>query len=279
MMTLHEVARFADMTVFKDAYSSATFFGQLLLFNDSTRSGPATKRRVLEVGPDVALPAKKTITESLTGLTYIVSIPSYDYYNGTPIRAKYPVSPADGVIEIRTIGQLLANSGGITDAYADLTYLRRVILEDQSSFEQGFDVFLSNYYSVDRGTIIKFDGKYYRARQDSRKDEVGMTAVEVSQVHTPVGTATFQGAGTTFNPTNDSYTPPAAVPNVATFTESIFLDFVHEALGYVKLQPGDKAISFLKATVASVKAGDKIGNYRVLSVSDNSTFWTIHGRV
>lgn len=278
MMTLHDVARYADTVVFTDSHGSTTFFGQLLLFNDSTRSGPATKRRILDVGPDVTIPTRKTITEALTGVTYIVSVPSYDYYNGTPIRAKYPVTPADGQVHIRTIGEVLANSGGTTDAYADLTYLRRVILEDQSAFEQGFDVFFSRYYSIARGTIIKWDGKYYRTRQDSRPDEAGFTAVEVAQIYDPVKTWTFQAKGTTYNATNDNFTPPAAVTNVSVFVESAFLDFVHEALGFIKIEPGDKAVSFLKSAVAAPAVGDSIGAYKILSVSDNSTFWTIHGR-
>jgi hypothetical protein len=278
MMSLHDVARYADTVVFQDAHGTATFFGQILLFNDSTRSGPATKRRILDVGPNVSLPTRKTVVESLTGVTYIASIPSFDYYNGAPIRAKYPVTPADGQIHIRDIGQVLTNSGGVTDAYADLTYLRRVILEDQSSFEQGFDIYLSRYYSVDRGIIIKYDNKYYRTRQDSRPDEAGFTAVEVALIHDPVKTWAFQSKGSTYDPVDDDFSPPAAITGVSVFVETIFLDFVHEALGFNKLEPGDKAVSFLKSAVASVSVGDKIGDYQILSVSDNSTFWTIHGR-
>ena len=277
-MTLKDVARYADNVVFTDTYGSATFRGQILLFNDSTRSGPAAKRRILDVAPEVTIPTRRTITDS-AGNIYLVSVPSYDYYNGTAIRAKYPIVPSEGVATVRTIGQVLANSGGTTDLHVDFSFLRRVVIEDKSSFEQGFDVYFSRYNTINVGEIIVFGSKYYKARQDSRYDEVGFSAVEVVQIRSPLSTLTFQAKGSTYNASNDNYTPPAAISSVSTFIEYSHFDFEHAALGYTKVEPGDKAISFLKTAVTSVKSGDKIGNYNILNYVDNSTYWTTHARL
>jgi len=277
MMTLKDVARYADNVVFTDSYGSATFRGQVLLFNDSTRSGPAAKRRILDVAPEVTIPTRRTITDATTGIVYLVSVASYDYYNGVPIRAKYPIVPSEGQATVRTIGQVLSNTGGTTDLYVDFSYLRRVVTEEKSAFEQGFDVYFSRYHSISAGDIVVFGGKYYRARQDSRYDEVGFSAVEVLQLTSPVVSLTYQAQGT-FVPSTDSYTSPVTIAAVSCFVESVFFDFVHEALGYIKLEPGDRAISFLKTTVTSVKVGDTVGTYKILSVTSNSGFWTCHGR-
>jgi len=274
MMTLKEASRLGDTVTFTDAHGSSTFQGQVLLFNDTVSSGPSAKRRVLDVAPEVVIPVSNTVTDG--AVKYLVGSPSYDYWKGSKIRAKYTISPVT-TATLTNIGQILAAGSGTT-AYVDITYLKRVILEDQSDFEIGYDMYFSSYFSISKGDITISDGEYYRARQGHRVDEAGFHAVELVRLDSPLAQMDFQAKGTNYDSDTDTYTPPSVVSDVDVFVESAFLDFVHEALGFMKVEPGDRAISFLKATVAAVKAGDKLGAYSVLSVSDNSTFWTIHGR-
>jgi hypothetical protein len=137
---------------------------------------------------------------------------------------------------------------------------------------------MSSYFSASEGQVVYSGGNYYRFRQDTREDDIGFTVGESIKLRDPLGTATFQAAGTTYNPVADNLTPPAPITGVVTFSEHIILDYVHEALGFIPIAEGDKAISFLKSQVSSVKANDKIGTYKILSVDDRGTYWTIHGR-
>ena len=51
MMTLFDLAESANTELFEDAYGSGEqFTAQVQLYNESVRSGPASRRRILEVG-------------------------------------------------------------------------------------------------------------------------------------------------------------------------------------------------------------------------------------
>jgi hypothetical protein len=279
MLTLVEAAHYFDEQKFTDSYGSAYFYGQILPFADSTRSGNASKRRILEVAFGTVIPVKKVVTEEASGIKYLISSGAYDYYDGDVIRIKYPVMPVSDIFSIRTIGQVLAGTGGTTDAYVSPSYIRRVVYEtEQSDYDGGYEMYHSSYYTVTAGQIFYGSGKYYRARENSRIDDIGLGVTEAVELQAPVQTMTFQGAGTVYNPATDSYTPPAAVTGVSCFVEKALVDFYHEALGFVKIEEGDKSISFLKATITTVKPEDTIGGYRIMSVTDNSTFWTCHAR-
>jgi hypothetical protein len=278
MMTLTEAARFFDNQLFTDSYGTATFYGQVLTFADSTRSASSATRRILDVDPAVSIPTKRTVTESSSGNKYVVSNKASDFFQGEEIRAKYPILPVYSQYNIRSIDQVLLNAGGTTDAYMVPSYVRRNILNDSSEYAGSYEIHFSAYYSIDQGYIIQGGGKYFRARESSRVDDIGFGAVEVVELHEPLKTWTFQGKGTTYVPATDSYTAPAAITGVVCLVEHVSMDFQHEAMGYVKLEPGDRSISFLKATVAAAKVGDTIGAYRIESVTDHDNFWTVQGR-
>jgi hypothetical protein len=278
MMTLNQAARFFDEQLFTDSYGTATFYGQILVFADNTRSASSATRRILDVGPSVSIPQKRTITESVSGNKYIVAYKASDFFQGDEIRAKYPILPAYNQFNIRSIDQVLTGVGGVTDAYMVPSYIRRNIVEDNSDYLGSYEIHFSAYYAIPQGNIIHGEGKYYRVRENSRVDDIGFGAVEAVELQDPIKTYTFQGQGTIYDPVTDSYNTPAAINGVVCLVEHVTLDFQHEALGYVRLEPGDKSISFLKSVVAAVTVGDRIGNYRVESVTDHTTFWTVQGR-
>lgn len=278
MMTLQEAAGFFNEQLFTDSYGTATFYGQVLPFADSTRSAASATRRILEVRPAVAIPTKRTVTAYSSGIKYIISNKMPDYFQGEQIRAKYPILPVTAQYNIRSIPQVLASSGGITDAYMVPSYVRRQVVADAADYLGGYEINFSSYYAIAQGAIINGEGKYYRVRETSRVDDIGFGAVEAVELQSPIQTYTFQAQGTVYSPTPGTFNTVAPITGVVCLVENVMLDFQHEALGFVKLEPGDKSISFLKSVVASAKVGDMIGSFRVESVTDNATFWTVQGR-
>jgi hypothetical protein len=278
MMTLYEAAKFFDSAVFSDAFTpTTTFAGQLLPFPDSRNSGPSTRRRILEVAPDVVIPAKRSIKESNTSQVYIVAGASTDLFRGQSIRTKYPVTPAHGLFDYGTIGQFLANTGFSTDLYADLNYIRRFITEDKSSTEGGYEMLFGSSYYLVRGTVVRTGGRYYMATQDSRVEHSGFEIVEAVELRDPIKTQNIVIQGTTYNPTTDSYNS-TTVSNATTFVTEGVLDFDHEALGFIPIEAGDKTISVLKTTASTLSVGSTIGNYKVLSKVDRGTYFSTHAR-
>jgi hypothetical protein len=276
MMNLDDVALFFNETTFQDTYGTATFEGQVLAFEDVTRSGSSSKRRILEVGPDVSLPTQLTITEE-SGQTYIVGSPAEDYFQSSVIRVKHVIIPTSETVDIRSIGEVLADSGGTEDVYVDFVQLKRTTVEDDSDRYVSFEALATSYYSIEGGDILTDGVTFYRSREDSWIDEAGFTRVETVRLDDPLQQLTVESQGGSYDPVTDDYTI-TSTPNVSCFVEHIQFDFQHVALGYPSLEDGDKAISFLKSQVPTVKAGDKVGDYVVKNISDETTFWTVQGR-
>lgn len=275
MMNLSDVAKVFNTQVFTDAYGVDTFNGQILPYSDSVRSGPSTRRRILEVAPDVTIPTEKTVT---TGSDiYILAEGNPDFYNGSSIRIKHPILPVDTQYVFRTVGEILTGSGGTTGVYMAPSQIRREILEEQSEFVGRYELYFSPYYSVPTGIIFHSGTKYYRVREASRVDDIGFGVAEAVIVEDPISSVSVITKGTELNPTTDDYVSTTTT-DVSIFEEYISLNFQHEALGYVRLSPGDKALSFLKSQVASIKPNDTVGDFLVKAVSDEGTAWTVHGR-
>lgn len=276
MMTLAEAARYFDDVTFTDTYGTATFEAQVLPFADSVRSGESTRRRILDTGASVVIPAKRTVTAAY-GTKYLVSFGSEDTFQGEVVRIKYPVLPVSTQFQIRSIDQILMNSGGVTDSYMSTTYIRRNLLEEQSDYLGAYHIYHSPYYTVHQGHVIYGAGRFYRARENAYIDDVGFGVVEAVEIDTPLISATYQSRGA-YDPGTDSYPIVALISNLICLVEKVVLDFQHEALGYVTLEPGDRSISFLKAVVATPKVGDIVGRYRIVSLQDKGAYWTIQGR-
>ncbi len=276
MMTLQTASGFFNETEVTSVYDSSMFYGQILPFTDSVRSGPSSLRRILEVAPDVEIPRERTV--NINGNIYLVASGSEDYFQGDTLRRKFPLVPAANQFFIRTVGQILADTGGV-EVYASPTYIRRNIDDNQSAYLGGYDIYFSPYYSALVGTVLVGGGKYFRTREASRIDDIGVSVVETTEATDPLETLVFQAQGTTYNPLTDDHTPPASVPDVACFVENLNFNFDNTDLGFEKIEAGDKSVSLLKSQVATVTPGDNIGAFRVLSVVDLSDAWSLHVRV
>lgn len=275
MMSLKEAAEFFNSNVFTDAFSTSSFVGQLLPFPDSTRSGSSTKRRILDVAPEVVIPALRTVT-SPSGQIYVIADGAEDLFRGSVIRKKYPVVPMEETATIRTVAEALAGTGGQTGIHIQSSYMRRNILEEQSDYLGTYVIYYSAAYTVPTGAIVIGDGKFYRTMTPGRTDDIGFGVVNAIELEAPLQTLGYKSLGV-YDGASDTTTDPAAY-QVACVIESALFDFQHEALGYIKLVPGDKAISFLKTAVPVARPGDTIGAYRIDSVTSNGTYWATHCR-
>jgi hypothetical protein len=275
MMTLQKAAEFFNSNVFTDAFGSTSFSGQLLPFPDSTRSGSSTKRRILDVAPEVVIPSMRTV-RSPGGKIYIIADSAEDLYQGSVIRKKYPVVPMEETATVRTVAETLAGSGGQTGVYIQPSYMRRNILEEQSDYLGTYEIYYSSAYTIASGAIIVGDGKFYRTMSPGRKDDIGFGVVNAIELEAPLQTLGYKSLGV-YDGATDTTSDPAAY-QVNCVVESALFDFTHESLGYIKLVPGDRAISFLKAAVPLARPGDTIGAYRIDSVTSVGTYWATHCR-
>lgn len=275
MMTLKTVANIFHTVVFQDTYGTATLNGCLLPYTDSKRSSEISMRRILEVLPDVVLPEQLTLTEVSTGQVFILSAGSYDFWDSSVIRRKIPVTPVYNSYSVQTIAQVLAGAGGSLGVYASPSYIRKINIQGQSDYADGFSIFFSPYYSFPSGVIVYRDGEYYRLRQSTYADGLGFNVAEAVLLDSPVQAQSIKHI-TDYDPETESST--TSQKSVKTFVEPYDLDHSHIVIGFKEMGDGDQAVSVLK-TDATMSVGDIVGiSGRVIAVVDNGSVWTCQVR-
>lgn len=275
MISLYDTATLANTTPFVDTFGSDVIYGNILLYNDSTRSGSSAGRRIIKLAPDEVIPERRTLTNQLTGEIFLLSDPEYDAYRGKLIRAKYPAVRAKAATKF-TVNELLTSAVG-QELHVDINYLKRTVYTDRSEIDPGVYVYFSNYYSVAYGEVITVGSSYYKTRSVSRIDELGFHVVEAIQVTTPLQVVSVSAKlGYDEVMDIDSYTEYS---DVTVFLEPAVLDFVNTNRSSEKIEDGDKLISVSKTDVASLTTGSLIGGYSVVSVSDKSDHWACHCRL
>lgn len=121
-MKLHQVAQYFNQTKFLDAYTGRELgVGQLDVYDDSKRDGLTAQRRVFEVAPGTALPARSAIT--FLGLPWLVGVRELDAFQGRVIREKHVVHQAEGLARLRTLRQTLEDLPAL-EAYAARVWTR-----------------------------------------------------------------------------------------------------------------------------------------------------------
>ena len=278
MMSLFDVAGFADQEQFIDAHGTDTFYGQIMMFNESVRSGPAARRRIIETLPAVEIPERKVVKELASEQVFILARPSPDWFQGSVISIKYPAQPVERQFTIKTLQQILSGIGGTENVWAMPSYIRRVVSEESSDYLGGYDLIYSAYYNpIQPGTVFVGGGQWFRIRETSREDDIGLGVAEAVELYAPLQELVYHDNASKFDPVTNTW-PGLLSTDVQAFVEPLYLHFKHEVLGYVKVEPGDLAISVLKSFVADMKPGDKISQYIVLSVESDATVWTAHCR-
>lgn len=276
-MRLHDtVVRFAS-EIFTDVFDPLVEFkAKLNPFAEVANSGPSSQRRILETEPLTIIPAERVVV-SPSGQVFIVADRNIDFWNGSPIRHKYPILPIDGVGELGMIGELLAGTPSETTVYAYPYFVRRESDEmEMSDYYGGFELYFSKLHSFFRGSILHLLEEYYRLKTDTWVEGAGFGMGQAVKLEDPMQTMDFTPVTGEYDPVNDSY-PTTPVPAVSVFVEPLRQDYDFVTPAFEKIAVGDKAISVLKA-VGTVKVNDHFDDYRVLSLREFTTYYTCQCR-
>lgn len=275
MINLYDTATLGNTVPFMDTYGASVVYGNILLYNDSTRSGSAAGRRIIKFSPEDLIPLQKTLTNQLTGEVFILAEPEYDSYRGQLIRAKFPSLKAVQATTLSINDSLISEAG--TTVYVDVNYLKRTVYLDKGEFDPGVYIYFSSYYSIAFGSVVKVGNSYYKTRSDSRIDELGLHVVEAVQLDSPLATANVV-VNTGYDPVLDVDTS-VTYNDIPIFSESAIIDFVNLNRSYAKIEAGDKSITVSKSAVISITVGSKISNYNVVSITDMTDSWNCHCRI
>ena len=255
------VTRFATETC-SDPYGvGAAFNAALRKFSDSTNSGPASRRRILVMSPDVSMFSPRVIR--VAGLDYIVGGPNKDQWRGEVIRVKYPLIPADLTFQVGSIRQVITNALPARLIYMSPSYAKGTVADEESSaMHSNFYVICSQYETLAKGQILKQGSKYYRIKNNPYLDDAQFQVVEAVLLESPLQTLTFvKNAG--YNPATDTITNGTSA-SISAFVEDAYLAYDHTTERYQSLKPGDKNITI--APAQAPVARDKIGDYLILTI-------------
>lgn len=274
-MKLDAAARRFDDLVCADAYTpSIVFKGQLQLYDDSKRDGATVERRVLSVAPAVIPPARRVL--SMGGREWLIGDPNPDYFQGKTIRIKYPLHGCDGLATVSTVTQILQAAPGFT-AYAALMYVKGAKEVDTSSGV--FDVFHLFFAALEplvERMMVSLGGRWYLVRT-LFKSAAGFLTTVVDELAEPVVEVASFGVRT-YDPLTDSNVDVFAPLTVVRVRWQSAFEYL--SAGSEKYVRGDAQVMMPKTV--SPKAQDGItlsdGPWRVLSVLDETTYWSVHLR-
>lgn len=274
-MKLKNAAKYFDRTIFADAYDLLrTFQGQFDVFDDSKRDGLTIERRIISVGPDVVVPARRTVVAD--GVTWMFGDAARDYFKGESIRHKYVAHQATELVSVKTLAQALAGSAGL-QAWASRVWIKAAKeVESSSDVTDVFDIYFSPTEAVPEGSLILMAGRWHIVRS-LYQSAGGLLVALADELPEPVvTTCTFKDR--TYNPVTDSYTAAdSTVPVVRIRWQS---HFRYPNRGSDKYKPGDISLVFSKTVTPTTADKVTVGgiSYNVLSVLDEGSTWLVHAR-
>lgn len=273
-MRLLDAAKYFDRLVVADAYTPATTFkGQLSLFDDSMRDGTTVVRRVLSVDPAVTMPSRGVVCFS--GRNWLVGQAAPDSYDGVDIRHRYVLHHAQTSAVVKTPGEALAASAGLT-AYASRLWIKDLKeVEVSSDFLSLFGIYFSPSETINEGSLIQLDGRWHMIRS-SLKTAAGFRVAVSEELPEPVLESAMFG-GRVYNPVTDAYSnTPLSVQALRLRYQA---HFRYKSEAAQKFDKGDMQVLVLKSVVTP-KAGDQVtlsdGAWNVESVVDEAPVWSLH---
>ncbi len=276
-MKLTDTVKYFTTEIFTSAFDvNTTFNGKINPFAEVTNSGSTASRRILETEFGTSIPAGRVVI-SPAAEKYIVANKNIDFWGGSAVRAKYPILPVSVMGSVGSVSEVLADSIADEAVYCYPFFARRIPNDkERSDYFTGYELYFSSEKTFIRSDIVVLGGDHYRLTTDTWIDSAGYSVAQSVKLEDPMQDLDFVG-NSAYNPVTDTYTL-TTISDVTCLVEYIELDYVHEALGYKKLEVGDRAISFLKSEVASCAVGDSIGDYEIMSVDSNTSHWQVHGR-
>lgn len=274
-MKLSRVSSYFDRLVCRDAYGTAKFKAQLNLFDDSTRDGLGSIRRVLSTDPAVVIPPRRVID---TGdKHWLVGENHPDYFADAPIRYKYTLHQVDGLGRIRSLADFLADAPG-TQAYMGRVWTKAAKqVEVSSALYNVFELFFSEAESLSTPCVVSLDTTHFLAHT-TYPTEGGFLAASAVELPAPIVALTY--AERVYNPVEGVWSD---TPKTVVALRIRWQDHFRYFAGYSeRYQEGD--VQFVVRTDAGVtpKAGDEVmvggQAYRVVAVYDEEDTWGLHGR-
>jgi hypothetical protein len=268
MITMAQAAATFNKANFTDINALNPFVGQLLPFNDSTRSGSTSRRRILEVAPAVVVP--KVIVEVDSEEVFIVSLPSTDFFKDALVRRKHPIIPAEASYSVKTVKEILDASPGVNE-WGTVSYTRREILEDSSDYLGGYSVIFPSTVTILAGQYVILGTTTYRAREDSYVDELGFSVVEVVRIPGLLQDVTITVKGV-YDPVEET---SVDVPTtVSCVVEERTKAYTNTRMDSEKNEDGDVTIS----TLHPCKVGDLAGSFVILHLLVEDDVYEAHCR-
>ena len=276
-MRLHSNVKMFSTELFIDVDNpTQSFFGKIAPFAEMTNPGPSSRRRVLEVAPDIRIPSGRVVA-SYTGQNYIVADKNVDFWRGEEIRHKYPILPPDGAGIVGSIGQILSGAPEYHSVYVYPYYVRRDVDESTiSDYYSGIELYFPNVFTFKAGQILELNGVHYRLRSDSWIDGAGFGVCLAIKLPDAVQLLDIVGNSGGYDPVSDVETG-ASYPGVKCFVEPATKDYERLSPSYAKIEAGDLAVSVLKADV-ELKVGFKIGLHKIIGIRAFDSYITAHCR-
>lgn len=202
-MKLSTVAKYFNRTGFSDTYSQkALGRGQLSVFEDSVRDGPTTQRRVFEVAPDTARPARGVIT--IHGEPWVIGMSANDSYDGEVIRTKWIIVKSSGLAEVFTLKQILKDEDPL-EAHAGLIWEKtNSEMEISSGKYNQLQFFFDINENVQKDNVVKLGGKLHTV-MSVFPATAGHKAAVVEELQSGA-LETITTEGSTWDPIEEEYT-------------------------------------------------------------------------
>lgn len=268
MISLKEAAAVFNKAVFTDINSENEFVAQLLPFNDSTRSGPTSRRRIMETAPEIVVP--DVVIQVATSEVFLTALPSNDYFKRELVRRKRPIIPADENYSVKSIEDILTAAAGVTE-WGALNYTRREVLEDSSDYLGGYSIVLPSHVTIIAGQYLIHGSNYYRAMADSHVDELGFTVVELVELPDAVQTLDITVKGV-YDPITE--TSPEVVTQALCVVEERTKSYENTRMDAIKIQDGDYTVK----TLHVCEVGDTVGLFDIIHKRVDGSINTLHCR-
>lgn len=273
-MKLSRAAGMADTVTASDAYGTATFLVQYDPLSYSKVDGVQVRKRQISTAPSVVMPARGAAT--IDGQTYLVGHAAPDYWKGKVIRNTYVIQGADGVANLHSIATALAGTAPTT-AYAALVFSKYMPeANDNSKYPPQYQVFLAGSEDAPADSLVQLGGVWYLVKQ-SYLSTSGLRVALANVLDEPAFESASFGAKT-YDPITDTYSGGAA--SIAVLRVKWSEHFTYLSKASATFERGDLQVFMLKAS--SPKPSDSLtlsdGVWRVLSVQDETTYWSCHVR-
>ena len=258
-------------------YGAPAFIvGQLDLFDDGKRDSFAAGRRILSVIPNMPIMSRRVVR--LGDYVWIIGNGNPDYFRQAVIRRKYILHEADGLASIKTFGQYLANTTGLSIyAAAEWTKAAREIDESSDLIDVAAVICASTEVLPGVGVMVLSATTYLL--REPHPTSGGFQSATIEEIKAPV-VETGSFAGRTYDPVADTWAGAGTpVSFIRLRWQSHFEYLSKRTLHY---EAGDSMLICLK-TAATPKANDRVtlsdGLYQVLTVQSDNDCWSCHVRL